>query len=306
MSTAGAPVRTWDEMREVFRRAVELSGLPPRELDYAIRGHRRDPIDLLEEMLATPDARDRLVKLHTEALERVAVERENAATATLEAWWREMKLPAALLAVDDARARKLVTPLLWRFYEKYNPDRDGGAIVSFATGDGKTLGAVRMICRNMRERAQVAAAAALQTPDKQKGNHQGESYGSTSFLSACVSRAVGGFVWSRATDLAAARSNHPLGQGEAPAVTEAMDARALLVIDDLGQEPELRPTAPNILFEILDVRYSAGSPTLITTGLSPEELTNRYGGAFIRRVLQSGGRDNGILCGFDEAQRNGR
>ena len=59
----------------------------------------------------------------------------------------------------------------------------------------------------------------------------------------------------------------------------------LLVLDDLGREYDPR----NRLFRVLDHRCSY-RPTVITSGVRPEELDERFGGAMVRRMFDFRGR----------------
>jgi DNA replication protein DnaC len=55
----------------------------------------------------------------------------------------------------------------------------------------------------------------------------------------------------------------------------------VLVIDDWGWEPKDDVIIPEILAE----RYDTKRVTIITSALTPEELTARYGAAVVRRAL---------------------
>jgi DNA replication protein DnaC len=79
-----------------------------------------------------------------------------------------------------------------------------------------------------------------------------------------------------------ARSMHPLGEGEAPLVAAAMNSE-LLVIDDLGAEIDRHGTAVS---EVIYERHNDELPTWVTTGFSPKELADRYGGGIARRVFE--------------------
>jgi uncharacterized NAD(P)/FAD-binding protein YdhS len=86
--------------------------------------------------------------------------------------------------------------------------------------------------------------------------------------------------WVYARGLAQARMKHPLGQGDCPAIVSATHA-GILVLDDLGLERDHA--------EIVDVvhdRYEAGRITWTTTGLNREQLFERYGEAFYRRLVE--------------------
>jgi hypothetical protein len=86
--------------------------------------------------------------------------------------------------------------------------------------------------------------------------------------------------------LAGARGRHPLGQGEAPLVREAMGA-TLLVLDDLGSEVG---DHRNVIADVIFHRHNEELPTWITTGWTPEQLMERYGSQVVRRVVEHGKR----------------
>lgn len=78
------------------------------------------------------------------------------------------------------------------------------------------------------------------------------------------------------------RARFPLGEGEAPLVRRALSA-SLLVIDDLGSEPESSLSAvPDVVYE----RHAAGRPTWVTTWLTIEACGARYGGGIARRIFE--------------------
>lgn len=90
-------------------------------------------------------------------------------------------------------------------------------------------------------------------------------------------------VWTTGHELAAAPQRSPLGS-EPKAITDAIAAE-ILVIDELGYEPR----APHIL-EIINRRYAVSKPTLVTSGLTPEQFIDpsRYGAACYRRLVEAG------------------
>ena len=55
----------------------------------------------------------------------------------------------------------------------------------------------------------------------------------------------------------------------------------MLYLDDLGTE-DVRDVA--VLQHLLERRYAAQRPTVITTGLTRPQLTDRYGAATVRRL----------------------
>lgn len=89
-------------------------------------------------------------------------------------------------------------------------------------------------------------------------------------------------MFARAHRLAQARARQGLGSGEAPMVEEAIRT-PLLVLDDLGSERRTELSAiPDVIFE----RHADQSPLWITTGLTAEEVTARYGDGVSRRIFE--------------------
>lgn len=93
-----------------------------------------------------------------------------------------------------------------------------------------------------------------------------------------------GIVVSHAAELALARRNHPLGRGEAPEVTQAIEA-SLLVVDDLGWDRD-----PTTLRDILEQRYRRNRPLIAASGMTKPELTVHYGAAVLRRIRERDGQ----------------
>lgn len=86
-----------------------------------------------------------------------------------------------------------------------------------------------------------------------------------------------------AADLALARRKWKLGDGESPAIEEAIGA-SLLVLDELGYEP----TSDTAIPEIIDARSRRAAPTIVTTGLRFAEIQERYGEATARKMICRG------------------
>lgn len=82
--------------------------------------------------------------------------------------------------------------------------------------------------------------------------------------------------------LSLARARHPLGQGEAPAILEAMRA-PLVVLDDLGQE---QPNRAEIVVDVVMARHNANLPTWATTWLGDDDIARRYSGGVLRRLTE--------------------
>jgi DNA replication protein DnaC len=92
-------------------------------------------------------------------------------------------------------------------------------------------------------------------------------------------------VFVAAADLGVARQQHGLGAGEAGLVRQAMCA-ALIILDDIGVEPEIGAPA---VAHVLHHRYDGERPTIVTTGLTVEQLAKRYGAGVARRLLETAG-----------------
>lgn len=86
-----------------------------------------------------------------------------------------------------------------------------------------------------------------------------------------------------ASELAKARMQHSLGEGEAPLV-EQCERADLLLIDDLGAEPTSPPRAE--IADVIQRRHNYNQPIWFTTGLASSELTARYGGGLSRRITE--------------------
>ena len=99
-------------------------------------------------------------------------------------------------------------------------------------------------------------------------------------------------VFVPAWKLGVARAQHGLGHGEAPEVEQAF-AAGLCVLDDLGSE---RNTAMNAVPDVLYARALEGRPTWVTTWMTPEAVTQRYGDGIARRLFEAG-RAVVIACG---------
>jgi DNA replication protein DnaC len=91
--------------------------------------------------------------------------------------------------------------------------------------------------------------------------------------------AVRGLVWANALDLAIAERRHPLGAGEPEPVQAARNA-SLLVLDDLGLEPE------GTIWPLIAHRYDHRLPTITTSGLTTKGLTKHLGSAGVRRLTE--------------------
>jgi DNA replication protein DnaC len=89
-------------------------------------------------------------------------------------------------------------------------------------------------------------------------------------------------AFATAMDLARAAAEHPLGHGQAPAVTAAIRA-SVLVLDDLGQEGA---AYRGDVEYVIAARHNEGKSTIFTTFLDGEGIEARYGGGIGRRVYE--------------------
>jgi IstB-like ATP binding protein len=146
---------------------------------------------------------------------------------------------------------------------------DGNLLVLGASGVGKTSGLAYLV------RRLCARAAAV---------------GGEEFERAKLTR------WQSCRDLSEAMREHPLGQGTPEAVQRCQNAR-LLVLDDVGSEDN-KPA----LERILNTRYERCWPTITTSGLTSRELTQVFGEALVRRMLQREGKNGRIINLFEARQ----
>lgn len=102
--------------------------------------------------------------------------------------------------------------------------------------------------------------------------------------------------WVVAHELHAATLRHPLGEGTAPALRKAKDAD-LLVIDDLQT-----PARDDTTLEVLWYRYDRKLPTITTCGLTKARFLERFGDAFGRRLIESGGQRGFFVNCFEAAK----
>ena len=91
-----------------------------------------------------------------------------------------------------------------------------------------------------------------------------------------------GFLFVSAYDLAVARSQTKLGDGEAEIVDRAMRATAI-VLDDLGTEQDRYGSA---VADVIHRRHDYDAVTIATTGFGQEAITSRYGTQVARRLFE--------------------
>lgn len=101
--------------------------------------------------------------------------------------------------------------------------------------------------------------------------------------------------WARAVEL----TRLSLFDAADRARVEEMRTAAFLVIDDLGVETIHDPWVQT-LDDVIDARYAARLPTVITTNLDPGRLKERYGARIADRI-----RHDGLVmsCGTESLRR---
>lgn len=148
------------------------------------------------------------------------------------------------------------------FVRRWNRDA-GSVLILGPTGAGKTAAAIALMFRILNRASK---------PEETERN---------------VRWALG-MKFIDASELGVARRNSKLGD-EAGLVEQAKRA-SLLVLDEVGFEPFTQ-----VPYEVVNARYLAGSPTIITSGLlcskrkNVNEFAKRYGAAFMRRITDRGG-----------------
>lgn len=90
--------------------------------------------------------------------------------------------------------------------------------------------------------------------------------------------------WLDALTATDAEKRYKLGSGDPALLVDAYTAE-WLVLDDIG-----KTTSPTLVQLILARRYQSGLPTLATSGLSRDELTEHIGAATVRRIVEFDGR----------------
>jgi DNA replication protein DnaC len=206
-------------------------------------------------------------------VQRAREEHARAAEAKLKGWQESIRQHAKLDTVppwDWARltnaefTSRIRGKLLLKSAQTYKLAM-GSLILSARTGLGKTALTAAML---HRMRAQEVDKVLADKP----GSKPTDDLQRLRYL-----------FWTDGFALAQARRQQPLGQGEARIVERSFDAQ-VLVIDEVGFEP----LYDTVIAEIANARYVAGLPTIITTGLRPDEFRERYGDACYRRFAERG------------------
>lgn len=73
----------------------------------------------------------------------------------------------------------------------------------------------------------------------------------------------------------------------------------LLLIDDLGSEPEIKNITTEYVYSIINERKSLGRPFIIATNLTPTQLAKRYGPRVASRIIDKSSTQTFNLKGDD-------
>lgn len=107
-------------------------------------------------------------------------------------------------------------------------------------------------------------------------------------------RRILGIRWAVTGELAAARSQWPLGHGECPSMAKARDCR-LLILDNFGFGDRDQRFVDE-LFVLLDYRKTRDLPVWTSTELSPEQLCSHpYSDQLLRRLIERRGRQGIVV-----------
>lgn len=140
------------------------------------------------------------------------------------------------------------------------------------------------ICKRFAENFSASSPNLLM----QGGTGLGKTY-----LSACIARVVAGKGFSVCYDSASsalenyekAKFSRDSDEGEAAAVrVRRMQDCDLMILDDLGTEM-LTQMSQSALYTLINFRLVNGKKTVISTNLTPEELTQRYSAQISSRIL---------------------
>lgn len=156
--------------------------------------------------------------------------------------------------LGNVEFRRRVSPILLHKVESYDHRRDGSLVELGETGKGKSA---------------LAAAYINQLYDEEKRRVEA---GETRVMY---------FAWVSGYELAGARKRSPLGD-ESPLVQHAIEV-PLLVLDEVGHEPQSEE-----VMTVIDGRYRASRPTIVTSPLTWQALATHIGGGAYRRLLEHG------------------
>ncbi len=167
---------------------------------------------------------------------------------------------------DQEKALGVLHPTLRRLVDA-EKHHERSVLVMGPTKAGKSTAVTLMVRRCLRF---------IKDPGKAAGGTFDYQGSRLSVMSLRVPR----IHWVYARALAQCSKYHPLGAGEPEPIIVSKHA-PVLVIDDLGLERDIGDVV-----DVVHERYEKGLSTWTTTGLSMPELNDRYGEAFVRRLVE--------------------
>lgn len=252
---------------------AQETGMPPEHVIGHARIARWTP-EVFREQMQREGWPERFHEAIEEGIRRSAEERSSKRLADAL-----HDGPAAMARLSMAERVELVDPRLQNTAESYDPDNESRLLCG-PTALGKSMAAVCVIERALR--AMIARGL--------RRNLTGEA---SYIYETIVTTSVQPILWVRAAALPSARLQAKLGTGEADLVHNAMQAD-FLVLDDLGWESK-RAGADDVIGEVMQARYDAGKPSLTTTGLRYEQAIERYGEAYVRRLVECRGNKGKVV-----------
>lgn len=244
----------------IVQRSAEI-GIEPRALlDGLVEADRMHPT-VAARLLASDDWRE---QLEADRAERRARWAEWLAEELSEAVAGVM--PAAAALGSGGRLARMA-PALRDWTRGHDPRL--GALILGLSGVGKTLAVVELADRLLRQDADAAWEDGVRRR-----------------------RIVFERPRSRLHGIRAASLGAYVEYGTVKGSFGWRESVPLLAIDDLGWET---PATVPAVRELLAVRYAAGLPTIVTTGLTRAELRERYGDAVVRRIVEARGQRGPVI-----------
>lgn len=144
---------------------------------------------------------------------------------------------------------------------------------------------------HMRRIERAARRYAADFPDNERPNllfYGGAGLGKT-FVADCIASALmrRSVLVRRVTAyrMAEIMRKNQFDGSEEQAVID-LQTSELLLIDDLGTEPQTRSTS-GYLFQVMNERYNEDRHTIISTNLTPDQLARQYGERVASRLLDT-------------------
>lgn len=161
------------------------------------------------------------------------------------------------------------------FAERFDPRKNGGAIVLGPTGCGKTVAALCMMVRCIVDAHMKAFEHDCSVPFTSRAEHT-----TPPRWAAYDARDIGNAV-----------QRTPLGEPE-PAILRDAASASVLILEDLGWERNFHIES---LIDVAAPRYRRQLPTIVTSGEKHDALRERYTDAVLRRFWNIEGKDGAII-----------